>query len=58
MKKPEYIEGNEAQRNFEEGIKSLFKVPKDSFVQAEKKRKRKRAVRDQSVRKQLRSDKD
>jgi hypothetical protein len=37
MKQPEYIEGAEATRNFEEGMTTLFKVPKDAVVRAEKK---------------------
>jgi hypothetical protein len=36
MKKPEYIEGPEALDNFENGIKGLFRVPKDA-VPAKKK---------------------
>jgi hypothetical protein len=56
--KPEYIEGKEAAENFEEGMKALFNVPKDAVVQAEKKAKKKRASRAQSVRKPKPSDKD
>ena len=44
MEKQEYIEGTKAQENFEEGMKALFKVPKDAVVKAEK-RKKKRASR-------------
>lgn len=40
----EYIEGTKAQENFEEGIKLLFKGPKDEVVKAERKAKRKRRV--------------
>jgi len=58
MKPPEYTEGQEATENFEEGMKALFKVSKDSVVQAEKKRKEKRSSRVQSVRKPQLSDKD
>jgi hypothetical protein len=59
MKQPEYTEGPEALENFKEGMKALFKVPKDSVVKAEKKKLRKRASsRAQSVRKQRLSDKD
>ena len=58
MKQPEYIEGKEARENFEEGMKALFKVPKDSVVQAEKAKKRKKASRASSLRKQKRADKD
>ena len=45
MKQPEYIEGQEAQRNFEEGMKAIFKVPKEKVVKAEKKRAASRPVR-------------
>jgi hypothetical protein len=38
MKTPEYREGPEATRNFEEGMKALFSVPKDEVVKAEKKK--------------------
>jgi hypothetical protein len=58
MKEPEYREGPEAQREFEEGMKNLFNVPKDAVVQAEKKAKKKRASRAQSVRKPKPFDKD
>ena len=54
MKQREYIEGSQATRNFEEGMKSLFKVPKDKVVKAEKK-KTSRASR---LRKPKLSDKD
>jgi hypothetical protein len=43
MKTPEYREGPEALENFKAGMKALFKVPKDSVVKAEKKKKRKSA---------------
>ena len=59
MKQPEYIEGPEAQENFEEGMKALFNVPKDAVVKAEKKKgKRKTSSRVQSVRKPHLSDND
>lgn len=59
MKQPEYTEGPEAQKNFEEGMRALFNVPKDEVVKAEKRRKKKRdASRDQSIRKPRPSDKD
>jgi hypothetical protein len=59
MKEPEYTEGPEALENFKEGMKALFKVPKDSVVRAEKRKRRKRtSVRAQSVRKPRVSDKD
>ena len=57
MKQPEYIEGPKATENFEEGMKALFKVPKDDVVRAEKRKKRK-ASRALSVRKPRVSDKD
>jgi hypothetical protein len=58
MKTPEYREGPQAQQNFEEGMKALFNVPKDEVVKADKKAKKKRSSRVQSVRKQRLSDKD
>jgi hypothetical protein len=58
MKEPEYIEGPHARQSFEEGMKALFKVPKDAVVKAEKKAKKKRASRGQSVRKPEPFDKD
>ncbi len=58
MKQPEYKEGPEATRNFEEGMKTLFNVPKDEVVKAEKRKKKAKASRVQSVRKQRLSDKD
>ena len=39
MKKPEYIDGQDAQRNFEKGMKAILSVPKDAAVKAEKKAK-------------------
>jgi hypothetical protein len=38
MKQHEYIEGSQATRNFEEGMKCLFKASKAAVVRAEKKR--------------------
>jgi hypothetical protein len=58
MKQLEYREGPEALDNFREGMKALFKVPKDLIVKAEKRRKKKKASRVQSVRKPRLSDKD
>lgn len=59
MKIPEYIEGPEAQENFEQGMKALFKVSKAEVVKAEKKKgKKKASSRAQSVRKPRPSDKD
>jgi hypothetical protein len=43
MKKPEYIEGAKASENFEEGMKALFKVPKDSVAKAQEKKRKKAA---------------
>jgi len=58
-KQPEYTEGPEALENFKEGMKALFKVPKDSVVRAEKRKRRKKASsRAQSVRKPRTFDKD
>jgi hypothetical protein len=42
---PEYEEGKKAFENFEEGMKVLFKVPKERVVRAEKKAKKKSASR-------------
>ena len=39
-KETEYIEGRQAQENFERGMKALFKVPKDEVVKAEKKKQK------------------
>lgn len=58
MKQAEYTEGKQAQENFEEGMKALFKVPKDEVVKAEKRKKRARASRVQSQHKPKNSDKD
>jgi hypothetical protein len=54
--KNSYTEGVDATRNFEEGMKALFKVPKDAVVKAEK-RKAKNA-RASRQRKAKRSDED
>jgi hypothetical protein len=35
--KPEYHEGRQATKNFEEGMKALFKVPKEAIGEARKK---------------------
>jgi hypothetical protein len=58
VKTPDYIEGLQAQETFEEGMKALFKVPKDAVVAVEKKAKKKRASRRASLRKPKVSDKD
>jgi hypothetical protein len=43
-KEYEYTEGKKARENFESGMKTLFKVPKDA-VPAKKKARKKRAER-------------
>ena len=58
VKQLEYVEGPRAVENFEEGMKALFNVPKDSVVKAEKKAKKKRVSRSASLRKPRLSDKD
>ena len=58
MKEPEYIEEDQATKNFEEGMKALFNVSKDEVVKAEKKAQKKRASRRDSQRKPKTSDKD
>jgi len=40
MKQSVYIEGQQATENFEEGMKALFKVPKDSVAKPLKKREK------------------
>jgi hypothetical protein len=54
--KPEYAEGKKALENFEEGMKTLFKVPKDTVVKAEKRKQK--AARASRLRRQKLSDKD
>ena len=56
MKELEYIEGAKAQENFEEGMKTLFKVPKNEVVKAEKRKQK--ASRSSRLRKPKTSDKD
>ena len=56
MKTPEYVEGRLARENFEEGMKALFKVPKDAVVKAENKKQK--ASRASRLRKPKLSDKD
>ena len=56
--KQQYIEGPKATKNFEEGMKALFNVPKNAVVKAEKNAKKKASARAQSVRKPRLSDKD
>ena len=47
-KKAEFIEGPQASKNFEDGMRRLFQVPKAEVDRAEKKykmaRKRKKAI--------------
>ena len=43
MKQAEYVQGPKAQENFEEGMKALFKVPKERVVKAVKKQASQRA---------------
>ena len=56
MKTAEYVEGQKATKNFEEGMKALFKVPKDAVVKAEKKKQK--TARASRLRKRKLSDKD
>ena len=56
VKQCEYIEGRNATANFEEGMKALFKIPKDEVVKAEKKKQK--ASRSSRLRKPKLSDKD
>jgi hypothetical protein len=58
MKQPEYREGPEALENFKEGMKALFKVPKEKVVLAERQQRKKKTSRAQSVRKPRVFDKD
>ena len=58
MRRCDYEEGLHARQNFEEGMKALFKVPKDSVVKAEQKAKRKRDARASGQRKPRIRDKD
>jgi hypothetical protein len=37
MREPDYSEGPQATENFEEGMKALFKVPKEKVAKAVKK---------------------
>jgi hypothetical protein len=53
MRQHEYIEGRNAAENFEEGMKALFKVPKNSVAKPQKKR-----GKASSERKAKKSDKD
>jgi hypothetical protein len=58
MKNYFYEEGKEATENFEEGMKALFKVPKEKVAKAAKKAKEKRAPRRQTARERENADKD
>ena len=53
MREQKYIEGLQATENFEEGMKALFKVPKEKVVKAAKK-----ASRPCQMKKPKLSDKD
>jgi hypothetical protein len=50
----QYTEGPKAQENFEQGMKALFKVPKDAVMPRKKNAKQRRAT----SRKPKRPDKD
>jgi len=54
MKQIEYIEGPKATKNFEEGMKALFIVPKAKVAKAAKKK----ASRPSQTKKPRLSDKD
>lgn len=54
MKEHKYTEGNKATESFEEGMKALFKVPKDSIAKPLKKREKSAS----SERKLRKSDKN
>jgi hypothetical protein len=56
MKELEYTEGNKATENFEQGMKTLFTVPKGAVVKAEKKKQK--TARASRLRKRKLSDKD
>jgi hypothetical protein len=56
MLKKEYLEGRQATENFEQGMKALFKVPKDAVVKAEKKKQK--AARASRLRKPKLADRD
>ena len=44
--KPTFKKGAEARKNFEEGMKKLFRVPKDSVKKPEKKAPKKKESKD------------
>jgi hypothetical protein len=41
MKEPEYIEGEKARKNFEEGMRAIFQVSKDAALRPKKSKKKK-----------------
>jgi len=45
VKEPEYIEGRKATENFEQGMKALFKVPKDAVGKKNAKQQRRATSR-------------
>jgi len=54
LKRVEYVEGSEATENFERGMRTLFKVPKDAVM-----RKKKRAKHPKTTSRKLKKpDKD
>jgi hypothetical protein len=55
VKNRECIEGPNARRNFEHGIKALFKVPKTDILKCEKQEKQRKTA---SVRKTKRAERD
>lgn len=58
MKTPEYTEGPEALRNFEEGMKLLFKAPKVEMVALKKKSAKRHESATSREEKKIESDKD
>jgi hypothetical protein len=40
MRQPEYVEGRQATKNFEEGMKALFKVPKNALAKKNAKQRK------------------
>lgn len=45
----EYHEGKKAQKNFEEGMKALFRVPKDAGKKKARKKRAKKATSERDV---------
>jgi hypothetical protein len=58
MKQPEYTEGPEALKNFEEGMKALFKAPKVEMVALKKKNAKRPKSATSREEKKTESDKD